>query len=66
MPEDITEQLLTQIKCSPKFALQITESTDVVGLSQLLMFVRYCFEENIHEDFMLCWLLTDRMICSRL
>jgi hypothetical protein len=47
MPEDIKEQLLTRIKSSPKLALQINESTDIAGLPQLLVFVRYCFEENI-------------------
>jgi hypothetical protein len=31
--EDIKEQLLTRIKCSPKLALQIDESTDVAGLA---------------------------------
>jgi hypothetical protein len=45
MSEDIKEQLLTRIKCSPKFALQIDKSPDD-GLPQLLLFVRYCFEEN--------------------
>jgi hypothetical protein len=47
MSEDVKEQLLTRIKCSPKFALQIDELRDVAGLAQLLVFVRYCFEENI-------------------
>jgi hypothetical protein len=51
MSKDIKEQLLTRIKYGPKFALQIDESTDVAGLPQLLVFVRYCFEENIYEDF---------------
>jgi hypothetical protein len=54
MSEDIKELLLTRIKCSPKSALQIDESTDVAGLAQLLVFVRYCFEENIQEEFMFC------------
>jgi hypothetical protein len=36
MSKDIKEQLLTRIKCSPKFALQIDESTDDAGLAQLL------------------------------
>jgi hypothetical protein len=40
MSKDIKEQPLTRIKCSPKFALQIDESTDVAGLAQLLVFVR--------------------------
>jgi hypothetical protein len=60
MSEDIKEQLLTRIKCSPKFALQIDESTDVAGLTQLLVFVRYCFEENIPEEILFCLPLSER------
>jgi hypothetical protein len=52
MSEDIKEQLLTRIKCSQKFVLQVDKSTDVAGLAQLLVFVRYCFQENIQEEFM--------------
>jgi tetrahydromethanopterin S-methyltransferase subunit F len=37
MSEDIKEQLLTRIKRSPKFALQVDESTDVAGLGKLLV-----------------------------
>jgi hypothetical protein len=51
MSEEIKKQLLTRIKCSPKFALQIDESTDVAGLAQLLVFVRYCFEETTSTQF---------------
>jgi tetrahydromethanopterin S-methyltransferase subunit F len=54
MSEDIEEQLLTRIKSSPEFALQIDKSTDVAGLAQLFVFVRYCFEENIQEEFKFC------------
>jgi hypothetical protein len=64
MSKDIKEQLLTRIKCSPKFALQIDESTDAAGLDQLLVFVRYCFEENIQEEFMFCLPLSERCIGS--
>jgi hypothetical protein len=44
--EDIKEQLLTRIKCSPKLALQTDKSTDVAGLAQLLVFVRYCLKKK--------------------
>jgi hypothetical protein len=37
MSEDFKEQLLTRIKCSPKFALQTNESTHVAGLPQLCL-----------------------------
>jgi hypothetical protein len=52
--KDIKEQLLTRIKCSPKCPLQIDESTDAAGSAQLLVFVRYCFEENIQGVFVFC------------
>jgi hypothetical protein len=60
MSEHIKEQLLTRIKCSPKFALQIDESTDVAGLAQLLVFVRYFFEDNTQEAVMFCLPLSER------
>jgi hypothetical protein len=41
MPEDIKEQTITRIKCNPKFAVQLDESTGVASLLQLLEFVRY-------------------------
>jgi hypothetical protein len=50
--EGIKEQLLTRIECSPTFALEIYELTDFAGLPQLLVFFRYYFKGNIHEDFM--------------
>jgi hypothetical protein len=58
--EDIKEELLTRIICSPKFALQIYKSTDSAGLAQLLLFVRYAFEENIQEEFMFCLPFSER------
>jgi hypothetical protein len=57
--EDIKEQLLIRIKCSPKLALQIDEATDA-GFAQLLLFVRCCFEENIQEELMFCLPLSER------
>jgi hypothetical protein len=59
MSEDIEEQLLARIKCSPKFAFQMDESTDV-GLAQLLVFVRFCIERNIQELFMFCLPFSER------
>jgi hypothetical protein len=55
------KELQTTIKCSPKFTVPIDESTDVAGLVQLLVFVRYCFEENVWEE--LC--LSPSEICAR-
>jgi hypothetical protein len=40
MSHDIKKQLLTRIRCSPKFTLQIDQSTYVAAIAQLLVSVR--------------------------
>jgi hypothetical protein len=52
-------ELQTRVKCSPKFALQIDDSTHVARLAQLLQFVRHYFEENIQQEFIFCLLLSE-------
>jgi hypothetical protein len=59
MSEDIKKQMQTRIKCNPKFAFQVNNSTDVAGLAVLLLFVIYCFKEILQEAFMLCPLLSE-------
>ena len=39
---------------SPFFSLQLDGSTDVEGLCQLLVFVRYIWNFELHEDILLC------------
>jgi hypothetical protein len=34
--------------------LQLDESTDVLGLAVLLLFVRYLFQNIVEEDLLLC------------
>jgi len=41
MSDDVLEQILIQIKRSPFYSIQLDESTDIAGLSQLSVFVRY-------------------------
>jgi hypothetical protein len=43
-----------------KFAIQLDESTDVASCAQLLLFVRYCSEGEIVEDFFYCKSLEQR------
>ena len=45
---------MNEIKKSPSFAIQLDESTDVSQHSQLLMFVRYVYEENCKEELLFC------------
>ncbi|KAK7929863.1 hypothetical protein WMY93_006258 [Mugilogobius chulae] len=54
--EDIEAQLIERITASPWYAIQVDESTDVDNRAVLLVFVRYVFQEDVHED-MLCALL---------
>lgn len=51
--EDIEAQLLERINTSPWYALQVDESTDVDNKAILLVYVRYLYQEDVHED-MLC------------
>ncbi|KAK4882417.1 hypothetical protein RN001_005736 [Aquatica leii] len=45
MSNDIEKQVIDKIKCSPYFALQCDESTDVSQCCQLLVFIRF-FNDN--------------------
>uniref|UniRef100_A0A670Z1R0 DUF4371 domain-containing protein n=1 Tax=Pseudonaja textilis TaxID=8673 RepID=A0A670Z1R0_PSETE len=49
--EDIEAQLLERINESPWYAIQVDESTDV-DKAILLVFVRYIFQEDVHEDLL--------------
>ncbi|KAJ4940785.1 hypothetical protein JOQ06_027077 [Pogonophryne albipinna] len=51
--EDIETQLLERINTSPWYALQVDESTDIDNKTILLVYVRYLYQEDVHED-MLC------------
>ncbi|XP_060881854.1 zinc finger BED domain-containing protein 5-like [Metopolophium dirhodum] len=52
--DHIEDQLINRLKSCNMFAIQLDESTDVAGLSILLVFVRYIFETSIEEDLLLC------------
>lgn len=52
--DHIQDELVCRLKDSEMFAIQLDESTDVVGLSILLVFVRYPFGRSIEEDLFLC------------
>jgi len=52
--DHIQDELICRLKNSKMFAIQLDESTDVAGLSILLVFVRYPFKGSIEEDLFLC------------
>ena len=44
MAGDVLKQLLLHIQASEFYALQQDESTNMAGLAQLLVYVRYIYE----------------------
>ncbi|CAI6344305.1 unnamed protein product [Macrosiphum euphorbiae] len=56
--DDISEwvenKLIERVKLSRWFSLQLDESTDIQGLSQMIVFVRYIWMNESHEDFLCC------------
>ncbi|KAJ1157235.1 hypothetical protein NDU88_009950 [Pleurodeles waltl] len=50
--EDIEAQLLERINTSPWYALQVDESTDIDNKALLLVYVRYLYQEDVHEDLL--------------
>ena len=48
------KQLLLCIQASEFYALQLDESTDVAGLAQLLVYVRYIYGGSTKEDILFC------------
>ena len=52
--QNISEQVVDEIKKSPLFAIQLDESTDVSMSSQLMVFARYMVDGNVKEEFLFC------------
>ena len=44
----------TVLKKSPLYSIQLDESTDIAGLTQLFVFIRYINNATISEDFLFC------------
>lgn len=53
MSNDIQVQLVERLQSSI-FAIQLDESTDIAGQAQLLVYIRYCFDNDLLEDFLFC------------
>ncbi|XP_060768837.1 zinc finger BED domain-containing protein 5-like [Neoarius graeffei] len=54
MAGDVFKQLLHRIRASEFYSLQLDESTDVAGLAQLLVYVRYIYDGSVKEDMLFC------------
>ncbi|XP_077598774.1 SCAN domain-containing protein 3-like [Stigmatopora nigra] len=60
MSTDIESHVLEKIRISRKFALQVDESTDISGHSQLLANVRFVDGDAIRENFLFCKTLPEK------
>jgi hypothetical protein len=56
MAYDILSQVVDEIKSCPSgmFSIQLDESTDVTNRAQLLVCVRYVYNDDIKTEFLLC------------
>ena len=66
MAEDIEAQLIERIVKSTWFTIQCDESTDIENKAVLLVFVRYLYKEDIHEDILCALLLPKNTTASEL
>jgi len=46
--------VIEKVNLSRWFSLQLDESTDIQGLSQMIVFVRYIWMNESHEGFLCC------------
>jgi hypothetical protein len=51
---NVLDELVRRLRLSESFTVQLNESTDVVNLAILLVFVRYVYEGEFQEDLLLC------------
>jgi hypothetical protein len=56
MAYDILSQVVDEIKSCPSgmFSIQLDESTDVTHLAQLLVYVRYVYNDDTKTEFLFC------------
>ena len=54
MSNDVLEQMLNEVKNSPLYSIQLDESTDVAGLSQLSVFIRYIYNAEVSKNLLVC------------
>ena len=48
------QHLIDRIKNSPRFAIQLDESTDITNAAQLMVFIRYAHGSNMLENMLFC------------
>ncbi|KAG6940576.1 zinc finger BED-type containing 5 [Chelydra serpentina] len=54
MAENVKQQLLSRVQESRYYALHVDESTDIVNLANILLFVRCELNNEVHDDILFC------------
>lgn len=52
MDSNIEEILVTQLKMCSNFSLQVDETTGITNMAQLLVFIRYGFNNVLNEEYL--------------
>lgn len=60
MSDDVEQTIISRIKNSIFFAIQVDESTDVTNYAILLVIARYLIDDKQEENLLLCHVLTER------
>lgn len=60
MSDDVEMTIISRIKNSKFFAIQVDESTDVTNFAILLVIARYFVDNEIEENLLLCHPLSER------
>ena len=58
--------MLERINESPWYAIQVDKSTNVDNKATMLVFVRYIFQEDVHEDILCALLLPTNTTAAEL
>ena len=54
MCDNVLEQIPTHVKESPFYSIQLNECTDILGLPQISVFIRYMNNAAVSEDLLFC------------
>ena len=61
MSTDIQDTVISSVKQSKMFTMQVDESTDISGKAQLIAFIRFVSDGKISDQFFCCKELKERM-----
>lgn len=66
LASEVKKILIQRIQESRFFAIQLDESTDVTNFAQLMVYVRYEYEQTVEEEFLFCESLSGRTTATEI